>query len=261
MLFLVYTVVQAPEAGWASARTLVSLVGVAALLTTFVVVERRTAQPLVRLGILRSSALVRANLGAMSLFGGWVGFQFIATLYMQQARGWSPLEAGLAIFPGGLVVALLAPRIGPLIGRFGINRMIVAGLASAALGYALFLPIGIDSVYLVSMLPTMLLGGLGFALAYGPLNLAATNGIAPEEQGLAGGLVNTSFQFGGALALAIVAAVNSAATGGTGSPEDLLDGFRPAIIVSVIVALLGVVAMTVRFRRPDGVPDLEPERG
>ena len=261
MLFLVYTVVQAPEAGWASARTLVSLVGVAALLTTFVVVERRTAQPLVRLGILRSSALVRANLGAMSLFGGWVGFQFIATLYMQQARGWSPLEAGLAIFPGGLVVALLAPRIGPLIGRFGINRMIVAGLASAALGYALFLPIGIDSVYLVSMLPTMLLGGLGFALAYGPLNLAATNGIAPEEQGLAGGLVNTSFQFGGALALAIVAAVNSAATGGTGSPEDLLDGFRPAIIVSVIVALLGVVAMTVRFRRPDRVPDLEPERG
>ena len=65
-----------------------------------------------RLGILRSGALVRANLGAMALFGGWVGFQFIATLYMQQLRGWSPLETGLAIFPGGLLVALLAPRIG-----------------------------------------------------------------------------------------------------------------------------------------------------
>ena len=63
------------------------------------------------------------------------------------------------------------------------------------------------------MLPTMLLAGLGFALAYGPLNIAATNGIAPEEQGLAGGLLNTSFQFGGALVLAVVTAVNNAYTG------------------------------------------------
>ena len=78
-----------------------SFAGVAALLAGFVALERRTAHPLVRLGILRSGSLVRANLGAMSLFGGWVGFQFIATLYMQQVRGWSPLETGLAIFPGG----------------------------------------------------------------------------------------------------------------------------------------------------------------
>ena len=76
------------------------------------------------------------------------------------------------------------------------------------------------------MLPTMVLAGLGFALAYGPLNIAATNGIAPEEQGLAGGLLNTSFQFGGALVLAIVTAVNNAYTGTDGSPEALLDGFR-----------------------------------
>ena len=80
-------------------------------MSAFVAIEHRTAQPLVRLGILRSAALVRANLGAMALFGGWVGFQFIATLYMQQARGWSPLETGLAIFPGGLMVSAgAAPR-------------------------------------------------------------------------------------------------------------------------------------------------------
>ena len=72
-----------------------------------------------RLGILRSASLVRANIGAMSLIGGWFGFQFVATLYMQQLRGWSPLETGLAIFPGGLLVALLAPRLTPLIARFG----------------------------------------------------------------------------------------------------------------------------------------------
>ena len=74
-----------------------------------------------RLGILRSASLVRANIGAMSLFGGWFGFQFVATLYMQQLRGWSALETGLAIFPGGLLVALLAPRLTPLIARFGVG--------------------------------------------------------------------------------------------------------------------------------------------
>lgn len=134
--------------------------------------------------------------------------------------------------------------------------MIGVGLGSAALGYALFLPIGVDSVYAVAMLPTMLLGGLGFALAYGPLNLAATNGIPAEEQGLAGGLVNTSFQFGGAVALAIVTAVNAGTTGATKSPGDLLDGFRPAIAVSLAVALLGVAATALRFRAQP-VPELE----
>lgn len=259
MLLLVYTVVEAPDVGWASAQTLLSLAGVVALMSAFVAIEHRTAQPLVRLGILRSSALVRANLGAMALFGSWVGFQFIATLYMQQARGWSPLETGLAIFPGGLVVMLLAPRLGPLIGRLGTTRLIALGLGSAATGYALFLPIGIDSPYWIAMLPTMLLAGLGFALAYGPLNIAATNGIAPHEQGLAGGLVNTSFQFGGALALAVVTAVNSAYTDPSAGAEGLLDGFKPALLVSLVVALLGVAAVSLRFR-PRPVREGELER-
>jgi EmrB/QacA subfamily drug resistance transporter len=247
MLLLVFTVVEAPGVGWGSLRTIGSLLGVAALLAVFVAIERRTSSPLVRLGILRSAPLVQANLGAMMLIGSWFGFQFVATLYMQELRGWSPLATGLAIFPAGLLVAMVSPRIGPLVMRFGVQRLVTAGLASAAIGYALFVPIGLDSGYLAAMLPTFLLCGVGFALAFGPLNIAATNGIAASEQGLASGLLNTSLQFGGAFVLAVVTAVNAAAAGADGSPQSLLDGFHAAILVSVIAALVGVAATAVRF--------------
>jgi EmrB/QacA subfamily drug resistance transporter len=248
MLLLVFTVVEAPEAGWGSARTLTGFAATAAILAAFVAIERRTAAPLVRLGILRSPSLVQANLGAMMLVGSWFGFQFIATLYMQQLRGWSPLETGLAIFPGGFLVAVLAPRVAPLVMRFGIRRLITAGLVSAAIGYALFLPIGVDTPYVVAILPTVLLAGFGFALAYGPLNIAATNGVEPHEQGLASGLVNTSFQFGGALVLAVVTAVNNANAGTDGSQQALLDGFQAAVVVSVIAAVAGALVTAIRVR-------------
>ncbi len=248
MLLLVFTLVEAPAVGWASPRTLASFVAAAALLAAFVTIERRSTAPLVRFGIFRSGSVVRANLGAMSLIGSWIGFMFIVTLYMQQLRGWSALETGLAVLPGGLMVAFFAPRIEPLVARFGVRPLIATGLGAAALAYALFLPIQLDSSYPTAMLPTFLLAGVAFTLAYGPLNMAATNGIAPEEQGLAGGLVNTSFQFGGALVLAVVTAVNDAATPGS-SPQALLEGFHAAIVVSLIAAILGVAATALRLGR------------
>ena len=121
-------------------------------------------------------------------------------------------------------------------------------MVSIVAGYLLFLPIGLESGYLTSLLPTFLLAGLGFALAFGPLNIAATSGVAPEEQGLAGGLLNTSFQFGGALALAVTTAVINANTGDGGSPQAVLDGFHPALFVPVIVGVLGIVAMGTGLR-------------
>jgi MFS family permease len=242
MLLVVFTVVEAPSVGWGSPRTLGSFALGGAILTLFVAHERRAAAPLLRLGILRSASLVRANLGAMSLFGGWVGFQFIATLYMQQLRGWSPLEAGLAILPAGFLVASIAPRLSGLISRFGVRRLILAGLTCTLAAYLLFRPIGLDSGYAAALLPTFLLAGLGFGLAYGPLNIAATNGVAAREQGLAAGLLNTSFQFGGALGLAAVTAVNNANGRSAHSQLALLHGFRAAVVVSAVAAALGVIA-------------------
>jgi EmrB/QacA subfamily drug resistance transporter len=260
MLLLVFTVVEAPEAGWGSVRTVSSLVATAAILALFVAIERRTPAPLIRLGILRSGALIRANLGAMSLIGAWFGCQFIAVLYMQQVRGWSPLEAGLAIFPAGLLVTTIAPRVEPLVTRFGTSKVILAGLVSSAAAYALFLGIAPHSNYWTGLLPTFVLAGTAFGLAYGPLNIAATNGVAAEEQGLAGGIVNTSFQFGGAVVLAAVTAVNDAA-GSAGSPQGMLDGFHAAVVVSLIVAVIGagVTATGLLKRRRPIVLDRESE--
>ena len=217
MLLLVFTLVEAPEAGWTSVRTLASIAGAVAILAGFVVHELRTPAPLVRLGILRSNSLVRANFGAMALIGGWFGFQFIVTLYLQQLRGWSALETGLALFPAGLLVAFLAPRMAPLVSASArpgwprSDRVDRPRLRAVPADRARLAVPGGDAAHVP-------VTGLGFGLAYGPLNIAATNGIEPHEQGLAGGLVNTSFQFGGALVLAIATAVNQAGAGAATGP-------------------------------------------
>lgn len=233
MLLLVHTIAQAPQDGWTAATTLIAFAIAFALLAAFVAVERRTPHPLMRLGLLRSGSLVRANLGAAALFGGYVAFQFVATLYLQDTLRWSALHTALAFLPAGLVVAVVSPCIGPLATRIGTPRIILAGALLLLAGYALFLRI--DAVpYSLTVLPTMLLVGGGFALCSPALTMQATAGVADHEQGLASGLMNTSFQVGGAIVLAIVSAVAS----GSG---DVVDVYRAAIAVVVAVAVLGLV--------------------
>jgi len=233
MLLLVASVVRAPEVR--SGQTITTLIAGAVLLGLFVAIERRVAAPLVRLGILRNLSLVRANLGAILLVGSFVGFQFITVLYLRELRHWSELETGLALMVIG-IDSVLAPTLTPrLVNRFGNGPVVFSGFVLAAAAYALFLPIGADWAY-VAMLPTLILLGLAFSLAYGPLTIAATDGVAEEEQGLASGVLTTSFQFGSALGLAVVAAVLAAAD------ELTLDGFRTALVVPLVAAGLGLLA-------------------
>jgi MFS family permease len=241
MLLLVRTVVEAPNAGWGALETIGGLAGAGLLLAAFVAIERRSSAPLVRLGILRSSSLVRANLGMATIFGSYVGFQFIGTLYLQSLLGWSPIETALAFLPGGLIVAFGSPRLGPLVDRYGTPRLILIGSLAFAIGYALFLRVGDSFSYAGLFLPTMLLIGVGFAICFPTLNMQATNGIADNEQGLASGLVNTSFQVGGAIGLAIVTAVVSANGGAAPGADTILDGIQPAIGVVTGIAVIGVV--------------------
>ncbi|MEU3824104.1 MFS transporter [Streptomyces sp. NPDC029080] len=233
LVLIVLGVERAAHAGIAG--TAGTLLGGLALLTVFVLVERRSPAPLVRLGILRRGPLVRANLAAMLFAAGFFGFQFLVVLYLQELRGWSALETSLAMLVAG-VDAVLSPTLTPrLVGRFGHARVISGGLLLAALAYGLFLPVGADWTYAM-MFPSLLVLGLAFSLAYGPLTIVATEGVAQEEQGLAGGLLYTSFQFGAALGLSAVTAVSTAAAGPE-TPAGLLEGYRAGLVVPFVAAL------------------------
>ncbi len=238
MLLLVRTVVEAPNSGWGSPTIVASFAIVAALVAAFLQIETRSKQPLVRLGLLRSGSIVRANLGAMTVFGAYIGFQFVATLYMQSLLGWTALETALAFLPAGLLVAFGAPRIGPLVDRVGTQTLLLGGAIAFVVGYALFLRIDASPSYALVILPTILLLGIGFALSFPSFNMQATDGVADHEQGLASGLVQASFQLGGAIGVSVVTAV--IASQGQGDAA-ILDGIRPAIGVVTGVALLGML--------------------
>ncbi|MFI7454667.1 MFS transporter [Nonomuraea sp. NPDC049714] len=252
MMLLVYGVVRLehPAEGWP--WTVGAFAGGLALVAAFVAIERRSAEPLIRLGVFRSGPLVRANLAAILLTAAFFGFQFLITLYLQELRGWSAIQTGLALLAAAADV-ILAPTLTPLlVNRFGNARVIFGGLVSGLVAFALFLGVGMDWTY-AAMLPSMLLIGLMFAFVYGPLTIVATEGIAEHEQGLAGGLINTSFQFGAALGLSAVTAVNVAAlTGGSAG----IDALRAALVVPVTATLLAavIVAFGLRARTPAPVP-------
>ncbi|MGW7525859.1 MFS transporter [Streptomyces sp. NPDC054783] len=241
MLLLVFTVVQAPEAGWASARTLLSFLAVAVLLTAFVLVERRSPSPLIRLGVLRSGSQVRAQLGAIAFFGSYVGFQFLTTLYMQSLLGWSALHTALAFLPAGALVAVSSTKVGGVVDRFGTPRLIATGFAFMVLGYALFLRVDLDPVYAAVILPSMLLIGAACALVFPSLNIQATNGVEDHEQGMVSGLLNTSVQVGGAIFLAVVTAVVTAKTPAHATPQAVLDSYRPGFMVVTGIAAAGLL--------------------
>ncbi len=255
MLLLVFTVVEAPNVGWASARTLLGLTGAAVLFATFLATELTVRHPLIRLGIIRSAPRARANFGLIVLFGSYLSFQFVATQYYQTMLGWSALETALSFLPGGLLVALGSTRMGPIADRFGTARLIAVGSVGLLGGYLVFLN-GIDESPSLAtvVLPGMLLLGIAW-LAFPALNIQAVAGVRDDEQGLAAGLLNTSGQVGGAVVLAAVTAVLTS-NGGPGS----LDGIRTGIAVSAGLAVIGLVSSLSGLRtRPATEPAIEPE--
>jgi MFS family permease len=239
LLVLVYAVVDAPQRGWGSATTIGLLALSVALMTGFVGIERRHANPLIRLGILRSRSLLHANLSGAVMAGGYFSFQFVVTLYVQNSLGWSPLSMALAFLPAGVLVMSSATRMGVVLERVDTAKLIFGGLLAFVVAYLLFLRVQPGMNYADFLLPTMLLLGVGFGLAFPSVNAQATAGVPPHEQGLASGLVNTSIQVGGAIVLAVVSAIigNRPAA----APGELLPGMATSVAVVVGVSAFGLL--------------------
>ncbi|MFC7485485.1 MFS transporter [Knoellia sp. CPCC 206453] len=250
MLLLVFGLVEAPTRGWTSTPILASFVGALILVVAFVITEKSVAFPLVRLEFLRNGGLVGASLFAAAILGTYMSFQFIGALYLQELRGWEPIEMALGFLPAGLLIAFFAPRAGGYLGKLGIKKMIVIGFVAYTLAYLLFLRIGLESSYAPYILPSMLLIGVAFPFSFTGSYVQATSGVADEEQGLAAGILQTGYQVGAALVLALTTATMTANTGP--GREGKLDGYHAGIwVVSAVsvVALIGAVVSWLSTRK------------
>lgn len=247
----VYAVVNAPEVGWLTLPTLGILAGGLVLLVIFFVIQARSRNPLLRLGLLRAPLLGSANGAQLLLGAAWVSMWFFLNLYLQQVLGATAFAAGAALLPmTGLVVLVmvaLAPRLQE---RFGSKPLIVSGLLILAAGLIWLSFIRADGNYVVDVLPASLLAALGMSLAFVPSLGTAINAAPPAETGVASGLVSTSYQIGSALGLAALTAIVYGISGTEPSPLELTQGYSAAFIGAGILALAGAVITALTMTKP-----------
>ncbi len=253
LVLAVRAVVGGNEAGWTSVTTLGLLGAAVVLLLLFVFIEQRVESPLVPLGMLSRRNLATANVIGMLWAASMFAWFFISALYLQLVLGYGPLEVGLAFLPANVLMGVLSVGVsGRLVTRFGMRKPLVAGLLLAALGLALFSQARADGDVWGDILPGMLLLGCGAGIAFNPVLLAAMTDASPEESGLASGLVNTSFQLGGALGLAILASLATSQTAtalanGHSQLEALTTGYRAAFLAGAVFAgLAAVLGLVIR---------------
>jgi EmrB/QacA subfamily drug resistance transporter len=253
LMALVYAIVGAQSAGWASAKTIGFFVLAAILLASFVVIELRAKAPLVRLSIFRVRSLLTANLTMFLAASAIFAMFFFNTLYLQRVLGYEPLKAGLAFLPftaGIIVSAGLASTLAP---RIGVRPVAAVGMLLTAGGLLLLTQLPVHGSYVANVLPAILLSSLGMGAVFMPLTLVATTGLKNEDQGLASGLFNTSQQIGGALGLAILSTIatsKTASAGGTAT-EALVVGFHWAFAVGAVIMLAALVVLLSLLRKRD----------
>jgi predicted MFS family arabinose efflux permease len=240
---VVFAVVRAPEQGWAAASTVGWLVAGLLLLAVFVTVQANRREPLMRLGIFRAPNLAAANLAQLLLGAAWIPMFFFINLYLQQVLGLGAFASGAALLPLTVTIMIgmvaAAPR---LIARYGPKAMTVTGLATLAAGLLWLSFLRPDGSFTVDILPASLVTAAGMAMAFIPSLGTALSSAAPEEGGLAAGIVNTSYQVGSALGLAAMTAV-AAAYGADqlGNATALTDGFSAGLLGAAGIAAAGAV--------------------
>jgi EmrB/QacA subfamily drug resistance transporter len=265
---LVYSLVNANSAGWASFQTLAMLAVAVALVAGFVAIELRTRAPLVPFpGIFRLRSITGINVTALLIAMALFSMFFFISLYMQQVLGFSPLKTGVAYLPlaGGIIVS--AGIAAQFVTRFGVKPVLVGGLALTAIGLVWFSQISVGGTYVGDILFPSIISAFGLGFAFVSMSVAAVAGVEAHEAGLASGLINTSQQIGGALGLAILAAIadsrrDSLMDTGAALPNALTEGFQTALMVgagfAVVGALLAWLFVGGREREPDVTGELVP---
>jgi EmrB/QacA subfamily drug resistance transporter len=243
---LVLGIVRTDQTGWGSAPTLALIAAGLVLLAGFVLIEGRFARaPLMPLRIYRSRTLSAANIVVLLVGAASFGMWFFVSLYLQQVLGYSPIRAGLAFLPMSLTIAVFSTVASRFVIRLGAKPMLVAGMVFLTVGLALFGQISPTGTYLSDVIAPSLLVAAGIGLSFVPATICAVAGVAPAEAGLASGLVNTARLFGGALGLAILAALATSRTdhqlshAGASMHAALTSGFQLAFLVSAGFTLLG----------------------
>jgi EmrB/QacA subfamily drug resistance transporter len=260
LIALVYGIVRAQEAGWLSASTIGFALIALALLTAFVVIERRTVAPLVRLDIFSVPTLRAANIVMLLVAGGLFSMFFFNSIYVQRVLGYSPFEAGLAFLPFTLGIIAGAGLSQPLVKLLGVRTVSVAGMAIASVGMLWLVRLPVDGSYVTDLLPSILLASLGMGFTFVPVTLIATGGLPNADAGLASGLFNTSQQVGGALGLAILSTFAATRTSSVladagahpsarEQAQAIVDGFSVAFLGGSLLVGLGAVLMLVLLRR------------
>lgn len=251
----VYTIIRTTDFGWGSLHTLGFGTAAIALLAAFIVREARVKTPLLPLRVLRSRTLAGANVVQVLMVAGLFGVFFLGTLYMQRVLGFDPIAIGLAFLPVSVGIGFLSLVVSaPAITRFGARAVLLPSLALIAVGLFLFSQAPVDADYVIHILPSMLLLGVGAGLGFPSLMSLAMSGATASDSGLASGLINTSQQVGGALGLAVLVSLSTSRTDvllstGVATPLALTGGYQLAFTIAagLIVAAIAVAVTVLRL--------------
>ncbi|HEY1510728.1 MAG TPA: MFS transporter [Solirubrobacteraceae bacterium] len=272
---VVLGIVRTDVVGWGSTQALGLIAAGVALLGLFVAFEGRFAKhPLMPLRIWRSRTLSAANVVVLLLGAAVFAMWFFLSLYLQQVRGYSPLRAGLAFLPMTLSIIACSTIASRVVTRVGAKPMLVFGMTIEAIGLFLFTGLSAHGTYVGDVLAPSLLCAIGLGCSFVPVTIAAVAGVASEEAGLASGLVNTSRLFGGALGLAVLAALATSRTNQDlhhlgdsvqAMHVALTNGFQFAFLIAGIFAAIGAAVALfgmpkVRMRGQEEPADDTPER-
>jgi EmrB/QacA subfamily drug resistance transporter len=261
LMLAVYAIVNGNSDGWTSAQTLGLLGAAVALLGAFVGIESRVSSPLVPLRLFRLRNVAVSNGVGVLWAAAMFAWFFLAALYLQLVLGYDPLHVGLAFLPANLIMGAFSLGLSaPLVIRFGVRVPIAVGMGLVAVGLALFARAPVDGNFLVDVLPSMIVLGIGVGMAMNPVLMAAMSDVEPSESGLASGIVNTAFMMGGALGLAVLASLAARRTGsltaqGQSAVAALNGGYHLAFLVGAAFAVVAAALAAGLLRtRPIAAP-------